>query len=86
MGNTPLIELLKVHSKFQRQNIGTVLVKAAAQEFLDLGHKQFINSAEIDNPHGLNFHRKMGFQLLAELALPHGAEEFYKRDIANLLE
>ena len=85
-GNCPFIEYVKIKEPQQRRRVGLKLLQAAAQDIQAQNFKELISSSEVVNDIGNNFHTKWGFKKLNTLPLPHGEEQFYKVDLANLIK
>ncbi|MBI1328068.1 MAG: GNAT family N-acetyltransferase [Alphaproteobacteria bacterium] len=85
-GDCPFIELLKVRPEFQRDKIGTLLMRTAAQAIAAKGYKELISSSEVINNMGISFHLKQGFRKLNTLDLPHGEEQFFRIEIQAILD
>jgi GNAT superfamily N-acetyltransferase len=84
-GNTPFLELVHIQDAYQRQGIGTALVKQAIQEIKSQNFKRLTSSCEQDNDDSHKFHEALGFEKINSLMLPHGEEQFYSINLEKLV-
>lgn len=80
-GNAPMIELIKILPKYQRQGIGSKILEITKKDLKEKGFKKLLSSTEVVNPLGLSFHEKEKFVELNDLSMWHGEEKFYSIDL-----
>lgn len=79
-GNTILLSLLKVHSDFYKQWIGTSLLKYFENFLQEKGIKSYMSSTMSDNIWAQIFHEKKEFKNVWTLEMHYGNEIFYRKD------
>ena len=80
-GNTAFLSLLKVLPDYQRRGIGKFMVKQLEERLVSLGFKSFVTSSETINQNTKRFFPDLGFVRIGELAMHHGGEIFYLKQL-----
>lgn len=80
-GNNPFLALVKILPEYQRQDIGTNLVKAIEIDLKKQGHTQLLSSCEPDNQVSINFQQYLGFLPTGEVKMAHGPETFFIKEL-----
>lgn len=80
-GNTILLALLKVHSDFYSQGIGSNMLKYFESMLLGKWVTTYMSSTMLDNPRAQNFHIKNDFTDIWVLDMHYGKERFYKKNL-----
>jgi len=79
--NTILLALLKVHSDFYSQGIGSKLLEYFENMLRDMWISSYTSSTMQDNPWAQNFHMKNWFKNIGTLDMHYGSEIFYRKDL-----
>ena len=80
-GNTILLALLKVHSDYYSQGIGTVLLEYFENILQAQWIDRYASSTMSDNIWAQRFHNKNNFIEIGTLDMHYGSEIFYRKDL-----
>ena len=80
-GNTILLALIKVHSDFYGQGIGSQLLQDFEILLQNKWIKSYISSTMPDNIWAQRFHTKRWFTHIWDLQMYHGNEMFYRKEL-----
>ncbi len=73
-------EIIFVHPKYQRKNIGNALVSTVLNELEALGEKVFWSEHHICNELSANWHRKFGFVEVTDIMTAKFRRRFYRHE------
>ena len=74
-------EIIFVHPKYQRKNIGNALAAAVLNDLHELGEKVFWSEHHICNELSANWHRKFGFTEETDIMTARLRENYYRREV-----
>ena len=79
----PYIQVLRVHTDYQRQGIGKALIEALEEELKQKNIASFLSSTEETNTDSLAFHEALGFENCGALSINEEGqpEIFLKKSI-----
>jgi len=80
-GNTILLALLKVHSDFYSQWIGTKMIQFFEDVLRSRWVQTYTSSTMHDNPGAQRFHERNWFKDIWALDMHYGSEIFYRKDL-----
>ncbi|MFH1781645.1 MAG: GNAT family N-acetyltransferase [Patescibacteria group bacterium] len=80
-GEIPFIEFIKITPAYQRQLIGTNLIKKIENKFKKLGFKFLYSSTSRKNKKSITFHKATGFKKCGDVELDKEKEIFFKKKI-----
>lgn len=82
-GNTAFLSLVKVLPDYQRNGVGTALVRLLEERLKNLGFKSYITSSETTNVKTRRPLLEDGFIDIGELKMAHGEELFYIKKLID---
>ena len=74
-------EIIFVHPKYQRKNIGNALAAAVLDDLYELGEQVFWSEHNICNELSANWHRKFGFTEVTDIVTARLRENYYRREV-----
>jgi predicted N-acetyltransferase YhbS len=74
-------EIIFVHPKYQRKNIGSALASAVLDDLDELGEKFFWSEHHICNELSASWHRKFGFMEETDIVTARLRESYYRREV-----